>query len=127
VKNHPRIKLYTYSEVESVEGYIGNFEVKIRKMARSVNEGLCTGCGDCQAKCPQGKSKKNVIPNEFDMGLSRRPAIYVPFPQAVPNVPVIDREHCTYYTDGGKCGVCAKVCPAGAIEKKMSWLAKRLM
>ncbi|HPO71556.1 MAG TPA: CoB--CoM heterodisulfide reductase iron-sulfur subunit A family protein [Armatimonadota bacterium] len=115
VKNHPRITLYTYSEVESVDGYIGNFEVKIRKKARSVDENLCTGCGECQTKCPQGKSKTTQIPNEFDMGLSRRPAIFVPFPQAVPNVPVIDRAHCRYFEDG-KCGVCKKVCPAGAVD-----------
>jgi len=115
VKNHPNIKLYTFSEVEAVEGYIGNFEVTIRKKARSVNADLCTGCGECQAKCPQGRSRQTVIPNEFDMGLSRRAAIYIPFPQAVPNVPVIDREHCRYYTEG-KCRVCEKTCPAGAID-----------
>ena len=73
VKNHPRITLYTHSEVESVEGYVGNFEVKIRKKARSVDEDLCTGCGECQTKCPLGKSKTARIASEFDMGLSRRP------------------------------------------------------
>ncbi len=115
VKQHPNITLHTYSEVESVSGHIGDFEVTIRKKPRYVNETLCTGCGDCQARCPQGKSKTLNIPNEFDMGLSRRPAIYVPFPQAVPNVPVIDREHCRYFIDG-KCGVCQKMCPAKAVE-----------
>jgi len=115
VKNHPNITLYTYSEVESVEGFIGNFEVTIRKKARSVNEELCTGCGECQSKCPQGKSRQVTIPNEFDAGLSRRPAIYVPFPQAVPNIPVIDRTYCRYFTEG-KCRVCEKTCPAGAID-----------
>ncbi len=115
VKNHPNITLYTYAEVEKVDGYIGNFAVTIRKKARCVDEALCTGCGECQSKCPQGKLKTSVIPNEFDLGLSRRPAIYVPFPQAVPNVPVIDKEHCRYFQDG-KCGVCQKVCPAKAVD-----------
>lgn len=115
VKNHPNITLYTYSEVEAVDGYIGNFEVTIRKKARSVNETLCTGCGECQAKCPQAKVKNVNIRSEFDRSLSRRAAIYVPFPQAVPNIPVIDRENCRYYTEG-KCRACEKACPAKAIE-----------
>ena len=115
VKNHPNIRLYTYAEVEAVDGYIGNFEVTIRKKARSVNEALCTGCGECQTKCPQAKSRNVKILSEFDAGLSRRAAIYVPFPQAVPNVPVIDRANCRFYTDG-KCRACEKTCPAKAID-----------
>ena len=70
----------------------------------------CTGCGVCSEKCP---SKKN--PNEFNRGLNNRSAIYIPFAQAIPNVPVIDREHCTKFKTG-KCGVCSKVCAAGAID-----------
>ena len=108
--NHPNITLHTYSEVEQVDGYIGNFQVTIRKKARSVDEQKCTGCGVCMTKCPQKK-----IPNPFDRNLGMRTAIYVPFPQAVPNVPVIDRENCTMFKSG-KCGVCQKVCGPGAVD-----------
>jgi heterodisulfide reductase subunit A len=107
---HPNIELLTYSEVEEVSGYIGKFQVKVRKKARHVNAELCTGCGLCQEKCPQKK-----IPSEFDQGLGKRSAIYVPFPQAIPRVPVIDTEHCTYFLKQ-KCRVCEKLCPAGAID-----------
>ncbi len=107
---HENITLYSYSEIESLEGFIGNFKVKIRKKARSLDEKACTGCGLCITKCPQKK-----IPNEFEEGLGNRPAIYVPFPQAVPNRPVIDREHCTYYLKG-KCKICEIVCPTKAIR-----------
>jgi heterodisulfide reductase subunit A len=110
VAQHPNITLYSYAEIESVEGFIGNFKVRIRKKAKSIDESLCTGCGLCTTKCPNKK-----IPNEFERGLGFRPAIYVPFPQAVPNKPVIDKEHCTYYQKG-KCKVCEKVCPTGAIR-----------
>jgi heterodisulfide reductase subunit A len=110
VANHPNITLHTYSEVENVDGYIGNFQITIRKKARSVDMDKCTGCGVCMAKCPQKK-----IPNSFDKNLGFRPAIYVPFPQAVPNTPVIDRENCTYFKTG-KCGVCQKVCGPGAVD-----------
>ncbi|MBO4636744.1 MAG: CoB--CoM heterodisulfide reductase iron-sulfur subunit A family protein, partial [Clostridiales bacterium] len=113
VNQHPNITLYTYSEVEGVSGYVGNFDVKIRKKARSVDMAACTGCGECQAKCPLGKLGK--IPSEFDRGLRNRPAIYMPFAQAVPAVPVIDRENCTYFKTG-KCGVCAKICPSKAVN-----------
>jgi len=107
---HENITLYTYSEVEEVSGYIGNFEVKIRKKARSVDPELCTGCGVCWNKCPTKR-----IPSEFECGLGERTAIYVPFPQAVPNVPVIDRSACLYYTKG-RCRICEKSCPTGAIR-----------
>lgn len=107
---HPNIRLYTYSEVEDVEGFIGNFKVTIRKKGRSVKEDLCTGCGLCVQKCPIRKT-----PSEFDEGLTNRPAIYVPFPQAVPNIPVIDRTVCTYYKTG-KCQMCKKVCGRDAID-----------
>jgi heterodisulfide reductase subunit A len=110
VANHPNITLHTYSEVENVDGYIGNFQVTIKKKARSVDMAKCTGCGICMAKCPQKK-----IPNAFDKNLGMRPAIYVPFPQAVPNTPVIDRENCTMFKSG-KCGVCQKVCGPGAVD-----------
>jgi heterodisulfide reductase subunit A len=119
---HPRIKLYSYSEVEKLEGYIGNFEVTIRKKARSVDIDTCTGCGACMEACP---SKKAL--DEFDMGLRTRAAIYTPFPQAVPNKPVIDREHCLYYKAEARalargkpvravCQKCAEVCAADSIS-----------
>ncbi len=111
VYQHPNIKLLTYSEVEDVSGFIGNFKVRIRKKARSIKEDLCTGCGLCIQKCP---IKKNAL-NEFDEGLATRPAVYVPFPQAVPNIPVIDRSVCTYYKTG-KCQMCKKVCGREAID-----------
>ena len=107
---HEKIHIYTYSEVEHVSGFVGDFTVDIRKKARSVNMDKCTGCGVCQEKCP---SKK--IPNEFNRGLNNRTAIYTPFAQAIPNVPVIDRENCLKFKTG-KCGVCSKVCQAGAID-----------
>src|SRR6266480_3424596 len=108
--NHPNITLHTYSEIESVDGYIGNFQVTIRKKARSVDMDKCTGCGVCMTKCPQKK-----IPNSFDRNLRYRPAIYAPFPQAVPNVRVSDREHGTHGIHGGG-GVCQKVRGPGAVN-----------
>ena len=107
---HPKIEIFTYSQVEKVSGFVGEFKVDIRKKARSVDSRKCTGCGLCSEKCP---SKK--IPSEFNRGLSTRSAIYTPFAQAVPNVPVIDREHCIKFQTG-KCGLCQKVCAAGAID-----------
>ena len=113
VATHKNITLYAYSEVDSVEGFVGNFKVKIKRKAKCVIEELCTGCGLCTQKCPVGK--KGEVMNEFEVGMAPRPAIYIPFPQAVPNIPVIDRENCTYFKTG-KCGVCAKVCVAKAID-----------
>ena len=110
VAQHPNITLYSYTELESIDGFIGNFKVKIRRKSKSIDEKLCTGCGLCTTKCPVKK-----IPSEFNEGLGMRTAIYVPFPQAVPNKPVIDREHCTYYLKG-KCRICEKVCPTQAIR-----------
>lgn len=110
VAQNPNITLMTYAELESLEGYIGNFTAKIRQKAKSVDHSVCTGCGDCWSKCP---SKK--IPSEFNAGLENRTAIYTPFPQAVPNKPVIDKINCTYYKTG-KCKVCEKVCKPGAIR-----------
>jgi heterodisulfide reductase subunit A2 len=107
--SNPNIRIVTYAEVESVSGYVGNFEVTIRRRARSVDLEKCTGCGICYEKCPV------KVPSEFDGGLGTRKAIYVPFPQAVPNVPVIDREHCTYYLRG-KCKLCEKFCSIGAVR-----------
>ncbi|HEX74426.1 MAG TPA: CoB--CoM heterodisulfide reductase iron-sulfur subunit A family protein [Dehalococcoidia bacterium] len=109
VGSHPYIELMTYSEVEEVSGYIGNFKVKIKKRARYVDEDKCTGCGLCQTKCP------SKVDSEFDAGIGKRKAIYTPFPQAVPNIPVIDKEHCIYFLKG-KCRLCEKICEAKAID-----------
>lgn len=108
VGHHPNIHLITYAEVEDIRGEIGHFQVRIRRRSAGVNWDICTGCGVCIEKCP------TRVESDFDMGLGRRKAIYTLSPQAVPNKPVIDKEHCRYYTQG-KCRVCEKVCPTGAI------------
>ncbi|HLE11761.1 MAG: disulfide reductase [Bdellovibrionales bacterium RIFOXYD12_FULL_39_22] len=110
VAQHSKIKLVTYAELESVEGFVGNFKVKIRQKARYVDPIKCTGCGLCSQKCPV----KNIA-SEFDEGLGMRRAIYTPFPQAIPNRPVIDKNNCTKLKTG-KCGVCQKICQVGAIN-----------
>ena len=107
-----KIHIYSYSEVEHVKGFVGNFHVTIKKKARYVKEDVCTGCGLCTEKCPQKK-----VPNEFNLGLDNRRAIYIPFAQAVPKVATIDPDYCTMLKSG-KCGVCSKVCTAGAIDYK---------
>lgn len=108
------ITIYSYSEVEAVSGFVGNFSVKIRKKARYVDETKCTGCGLCTEKCPQKK-----VPNEFNLGMDTRRAVYIPFAQAVPKVATIDADYCTMLK-AGKCGVCSKVCTAGAINYKQT-------
>ena len=112
VGNHPNITLLTFSEVEKVEGYVGNFTVSVRKRARSVNTTLCTGCGICEQKCP-----KKVLDTVFEVGLGNRKAVYTPFAQAVPKYPVIDRANCTFFLKG-TCKACEKFCPTGAIDFK---------
>jgi len=99
VGQHENIEILSYSEVEEVAGYVGNFKVRVRRKARYVDEDVCTGCGLCQEKCPAKK-----IPSEFDSGLGTRTAIYIPFAQAIPRVPVIDEENCRYF-QSGKCRV----------------------
>ncbi len=107
---HEKIDILSYSEVEDVKGFVGNFSVKIRRKARFVDETKCTGCKICMEKCP---SKKGL--NAFNMGLNNRPAIYIPFAQAIPNVAVIDPEQCIKLKTG-KCGICQKFCGVGAIN-----------
>ena len=109
VAAHPKVTMMTSSEVETVSGYVGNFEVTIRQKAKYVDHDLCTGCGLCETKCPT----KAV--SEFDQGLAMRGAIYRPFPQAVPAKPVIDPVNCRKIKED-KCGVCQKLCPLGAIK-----------
>lgn len=112
VAQNEKIRIFSYSEVTDVSGFVGNFDVKIKKKARYVKEDVCTGCGACTEKCPQKK-----VPNEFNLGMDNRRAIYIPFAQAVPKVATIDPNYCTMLKTG-KCGVCSKVCTAGAIDYK---------
>jgi heterodisulfide reductase subunit A len=110
VGQHENVTMFTYSELEEVSGSVGNFKVKIRKKARYVDPVKCTGCGICVEKCP-----RKIIDNVFEVGMGYRKAIYTPFPQAVPRIPVIDTENCTWFARG-KCQVCSKVCPTAAVD-----------
>jgi len=98
------IELLTYSEVSEISGYIGNFVVKIKKYPHYIDQEKCTGCGSCAEACIV------VSPNEFDIGMKKRKAAYIPFPQAIPGKYTIDMDHCI------KCGICAEICPVGAIN-----------
>jgi heterodisulfide reductase subunit A len=109
VGHHEGIKLLTYSEVEGVAGQAGDFRVRIRRKAAYVDWETCTGCGTCQEKCPWR------VTSEFEGGVGERKVIYTLSPQAVPNKPIIDREHCVYFLRG-KCRACEKFCPVGAID-----------
>ena len=109
VLQHKNINLMTYCEVSEVKGYVGNFDITVRQKARYVDHSKCNACLACTEKCP-GKGV-----SEWDEGLVKRKAIYIPFPQAVPQKPVIDRESCTYFIKG-KCKLCQKVCEQKAID-----------
>ena len=109
VARHPRIKIYTLSEVIKVDGFVGNFKVWIKKKPRYVDIEKCTMCGECEKVCPV------VVPNEFDRGLSLRKAIYIPFPQAVPAAYVIDPDACLGLNPI-VCGECIDVCDQKAIN-----------
>ncbi len=109
VSQHENIELMTFSEVAALEGFVGNFKVRVRHKPRFVDAGKCTGCGICSEKCPA------KAPSEFDHHLSVRKAIYSPFPQAVPKTPVIDIENCIYFKKG-RCRACEKFCEAGAVD-----------
>ena len=114
VASHPNIELLTYSQVEDITGYVGNFDVKVRKKARYVDMSKCTGCGLCAQEC----RLRNRIPSEFNENMGKRSAIYLPFPQAVPAKYTIDPERCLYLTRG-KCGnvpKCQETCIAGAVD-----------
>jgi len=106
---HPNIDLITLAEVESVDGYVGNFKVKIKQRPRYVDLDICTSCGDCSEICPVD------IPAEFEANLSYRKAIYIPFAQAVPSAYVLDMENCLG-VDAVRCGKCKDKCEAGAIN-----------
>jgi heterodisulfide reductase subunit A len=109
---HPNIELLTYSEIKEISGTAGNFEVTVTRKATYVDPDKCTACELCLAKCPA------KVLDEYNAGMSKRKAIYLPFPQAVPRVMTIDAEHCIYLTKG-KCGNCKKVCENDAIDYEM--------
>ena len=110
VFRNPNIELLTYHEVKEITGAAGDFIATILKKPRFIDEIKCKGCGDCATKCP-----KIEVPNLFDMNLGKRKSIYIPFPQAVPPVYLIDPDLCLKLTKG-VCGVCEKVCTAEAID-----------
>jgi heterodisulfide reductase subunit A-like polyferredoxin len=109
VGRHPNIELLAYSEVENLEGQAGDFKVTVRKKARYVEESKCTGCGACSEKCP------TTVPDAFNEGLGTRTAVYAYFAQGIPSTRTIDPDHCRQL-NGKKCGICAKVCQADAID-----------
>ena len=106
---HPNITLHAYSEVQQLSGSVGAFTAQVRKYARYVKEEECTGCGECTQRCP------TKVPDEFDMGLRMREAIYPYYLQGVPAVMTIDRERCLRLTKG-RCGICQRVCQRGAVD-----------
>jgi len=109
VGRHPNIDLLAYSEVQHIEGQAGNFKVTVRKKARYVDEDKCTGCGLCSEKCP------TMVVDAFNEGLGMRRAVYAYFAQGIPSTRTIDPDHCRQL-NGKKCGICQKVCQAGAID-----------
>jgi heterodisulfide reductase subunit A len=111
VGQHEMIDLMTFSEVEEISGTPGAYKVKIRKRARRVDPNNCVTCNVCADVCPA------VVPSEFDSFITTRKAVYIPFPQAVPNAFLVDPESCLYVqSEGKKCGACAKKCPKECIN-----------
>jgi heterodisulfide reductase subunit A len=110
---HPNITLWTYSEVIKVDGYVGNFKVQVKRKPRYVKEELCVGCLECIEKCI---FKEGKFENEYDLGLSKRKPVYIPFPQATPLVVVIDPETCIQFKTGKCKKSCAEACERDAID-----------
>jgi heterodisulfide reductase subunit A len=115
VKNHPNITLWTYSEVSKVDGYVGNYKIAVKRKPRYINEELCVGCMDCIEKCVY---KEGKTPDEFNVGLSKRKPIYIPFPQATPQIVVIDPETCIEFKSGRCKKTCVEACDRKAIDFK---------
>ncbi|MEW6523341.1 MAG: CoB--CoM heterodisulfide reductase iron-sulfur subunit A family protein [Bacillota bacterium] len=109
VGRHARIRLMAFSEIQKVSGYVGNFEVEIKKKPTYVDWDKCTGCMECVTRCPK------KLPAEFERGTGQRKSIYVTFPQAVPYRPRIDRESCIYFASG-RCRICVRYCQVEAID-----------
>ena len=106
--NHPNIDIFAYTDVLSLDGEPGQFQLTLKKKARAVDPERCVACNICAEKCPQ------KVSDPFNLNLNQRKAIYIPYPQAVPLVYTIDKEHCTYFTKG-KCRICEKVCKNKAV------------
>ncbi len=107
-----QIELLVNSEVTEVTGFVGNFKVKIQKNPTFVDFNKCTGCGDCVEACVLKKG----VPSEFEEGMARRRAIYIPFPQAVPLKAIVDKENCLLLSKGKCKKACVEACKAGAID-----------
>ncbi len=113
VAQHEKITLHAYSEVVDISGYVGNFTVKIRKKTPYVDWSKCTGCGACTEKCPSRNT-----PDAFNEFTGKTTAITIAFPQAIPKKAVINAPYCRKL-QSGKCGICAKICPTGAVNYEM--------
>ncbi|MDO8716637.1 MAG: CoB--CoM heterodisulfide reductase iron-sulfur subunit A family protein [Dehalococcoidales bacterium] len=109
VGKHNNIELITYSKLLDIQGEPGNFTARVLKRASFIDESLCTGCGICVEKCPV------KTPSNYEQGLKERKAVYVPYAQAYPNIPTIDRDNCTYFKNG-KCRACEKFCGMKAVD-----------
>ena len=112
VGHHPNVELLTNSEVQEVKGYIGNFKAKVLKKPRYVTD-ECSACNECSEACPI------TAPNEFDVGLATRRAIYTPFAQAVPSTYIIDRDLCLNKEGILACDKCLRACEREAIDFDM--------
>jgi heterodisulfide reductase subunit A len=120
VGRHPNIELLDYSEVVDVQGYVGSFAVKVRRKPRYVHTDLCTGCGLCPQACVlRGGKGRLMVPSEFDEGMGKRAAAYIPFAQAVPLKAVIDPVSCLYLAKGKCSRKCVDVCGPKAIDFEM--------
>ena len=119
VYNHPGIDLLTYAEVKDAKRSPGKFTLTVEKKPRFVTD-ACIGCNRCTERCPVSTAKSPIqVSSEWDQGLAKRKAIYLPFPQALPQLWTIDADHCFYFQRGGACRVCQMVCPAEAIDYTM--------
>jgi len=106
--NNPNIEIHAYTDVLHLEGEAGHFNLMLKKKARAVDPEKCVGCGICAEKCPV------EIPDPFNLRLSKRKAVYIPYPQAVPLIYSIDKKFCRYFTKG-KCRICERFCESNAI------------
>jgi heterodisulfide reductase subunit A len=117
---HPNIELLSYSEVVEVHGYVGNFDVRVKQRPRYVDLEKCTGCGLCAEACVLNRgSGRLLVPSEFDAGIGKRAAAYIPFAQAIPLKAVIDPESCLLFTRGRCSQKCVEVCGTDAIDFEM--------